>query len=106
MALVTVGCKLPNGIILELGDKRVTLNGINSTEIIGGHGITDGVDKEFMDTWLARNKDLSTVKRGFIFCHEKANDTRAEAKDRKNESTGLEPMNPKKLKNGLTALTN
>jgi len=104
MALVNVGCKLPNGIILSIGDKQVRLNGINSSEIIGGHGITEGVDKEFMDTWLAKNKELSFVKRGFIFCHEKVNDVKAEAKDRKNESTGLEPLSANKLPKNLEKL--
>jgi len=105
MAVVTVGCKLPNGIILELDGKRVTLNGVNSSEIIGGHGLTHGVDKEFMDVWLERNKDLSIVKGSFIFCHENAKNTAAEAKDRKKEKTGLEQLSRSKLPNGLKEMT-
>jgi hypothetical protein len=105
MSLTVVGCKLPSGIILELDGKRVTLNGVNSSEIIGGHGLTHGVDKEFMEVWLERNKALSIVKGGFIFCHENAKNTIAEAKDRKKEKTGLEQLSRSKLPNGLKEMT-
>lgn len=101
MAQVNVGCKLPNGLILELGDKRVTLNGSNASVIIGGHGITEGVDKDFFDAWMAAHADLAFVKGGFLFAHEKANNTAAEAKDRAGEETGFEPLNPDEKPAGL-----
>lgn len=41
---VTVGCKLPNGLIIEVGGQSVELNGANASNIIGGHGITYDVD--------------------------------------------------------------
>jgi len=71
MQTVTVGCKLPNGIVLHLGEKEQLINGSNSSVVIGGHGITEGVDKEFFDAWVEKNASLKFVKEGLIFAHEK-----------------------------------
>lgn len=101
-ATVTVGCKLPNGLILELGDKRVTVKGSNSSNIIGGHGITENVDKEFFDAWMAKNAGLQFVKSELIFAHEKYANTVAQAKEQVDEKTGLEPLNPEEKPAGLT----
>lgn len=97
MATVTVGCKLANGLILELQDnsgsgKKVHIKGANASELVGGHGITHGVDKEFMDAWMAKNKDLSFVKNGFLFVHGKADSVVAEATEKAKEKTGAEPL--------------
>ncbi|SEF31360.1 hypothetical protein ABL840_09155 [Variovorax sp. NFACC27] len=105
MATVVVGCKLPNGIILEKDDKRVVLRGANSATIVGGHGITENVDKEFFDAWMASNKNLDFVRNGFVFAHEKAQSTTAEAKDRQDEKTGLEPLEPKAKPKDVTDLS-
>lgn len=104
MALVTVGCKLPAGLILEVGEKRVTVNGSNSSVVIGGHGITEGVDKDFFDSWLSAHSFLDFVKNGFLFAHEKANNVTAEAKDKASVETGFEPINPSDKPAGLTAV--
>ena len=53
-ATVTVGCKLPHGLVAEVGKESVTFLGINSTELIGGHGITENVPKDFWDAWVAK----------------------------------------------------
>ena len=45
-ATVTVGCKLPNGFVLEVGNQSVVLKGSNDSSLIGGHGITHGVDAQ------------------------------------------------------------
>lgn len=34
--VVVVGCKLPNGIVLEVEGYSVVLNGANSSNVIGG----------------------------------------------------------------------
>lgn len=101
MATLTIGCKLPNGIILEMGDKKVTLAGANSSVLIGGHGITENVDQAFFEAWIAQNKDLQFVKAGHLFAHEKASNTAAQAKDRAGEKTGLEPLNPAAMPAGI-----
>lgn len=94
MATVTVGCKLANGIILELNGKKVHIKGANASSVIGGHGITENVDKDFMDAWLAKpeHKELSFVKNGFLFVHAKADSVAAEAKEKAAEKTGQEPL--------------
>ena len=46
---VTVGCKLPNGLIIEVGGQSVELNGANASNIIGGHGITRDVDADLFN---------------------------------------------------------
>lgn len=97
MSLTTVGCKLPHGLIITVGDVSIELKGQNSTNIIGGHGITEGVDKELFEKWLSLNKDSAAVKNGLIFSHEKASSVRAEAmekKDNKNGFEGIDPANP------------
>lgn len=94
MAIVTVGCKIANGMLLELNGKKVRINGANSAQIIGGHGITENVDKEFMDEWLKKNAELSFVKGGFLFVHDKASNVAAEAKEKADEATGMEPLKP------------
>lgn len=98
---VTVGCKLPHGLHLEIGDTRVTVKGANAANIIGGHGITDGVDKEFFDAWMALNADHPAVKNELIFAHEKDRDTAAEAQEKVDNKTGFEGIDPNKPGNGV-----
>lgn len=62
---VVIGCKLPNGIILDHGGKTVELRGsriplnedgspVSNRLIIGGYGTTE-VDKDFWDAWKTAN---------------------------------------------------
>ncbi|WP_048996416.1 hypothetical protein [Burkholderia multivorans] len=93
MPFVTVGCKLPNGLHIEVNGKRVTLNGSNSSNVIGGHGLTQ-VDAEFFAKWLEDHKDYAPVKAGLIFAHEKSVNAEAEAKEKANNKSGLEGIDP------------
>jgi hypothetical protein len=99
--MVVVGCKLPNGLIMEVGkvgDDRYTqvrLRGTNDSNIVGGYGLTE-VSKEFWDEWFKKNKNLSFVKKGFVFAHGDMASARDVAKERTLELTGLEPLNPHK----------
>lgn len=102
MSKVTVGCRFPNGLILTVGKVNVMLNGSNSSTVIGGHGLTE-VDAEFWDAWLERNKGLSFVRNGKVFAHEKAKNTKAEAKEKAKEKSGLEPLDPNKAPVGIKA---
>jgi hypothetical protein len=97
MAFVTVACKLPNGLIAEFGDKRVTFNGVNKAPIIGGFGKTEGVDKEWFEGWLAEKLAMGfkPVINGLIFADEKEREVLAEAKDKADKKTGFEKMPPK-----------
>ncbi len=101
---VTVGCKLPSGLCAEVGEQSIIFNGINSSMIEGGFGLTEGVDSVFWKTWLEQNKDMPFVKNGFVFAHSQSSSLKAEIKEKAGEKTGLEPLNPKKKPDGIKDL--
>lgn len=47
---VTIGCKLPNGLVLSLGEARHELAGTRASAVIGGYGLTP-VPAEFWAAW-------------------------------------------------------
>lgn len=111
MDMVKVGCKLPNGLWLEIITKssnlapapqgpRIRLKGTN--EIMKGVNplVRDAayteVEKGFWSEWLKRNKDMEAVKSGFIFEVASFEQAASESKDRIGLKTGLEPLNPRK----------
>lgn len=103
---VTVGCKLPNGLTLELnkyGQKdyqRITLRGAQSSRIVGGFGLTE-VSADFMNAWLKKNAALSYVEQGLIFVHSTATNAEAHARDMAAQPTGFERLSPKDAPKGL-----
>ena len=100
MANLTVACKLPQGIHLDHAGKRVTLNGTNSSLIIGGHGLTP-VDKEWFDSWLSAHKDFEPVKQGLIFAHGKEANVKAEAQEKATNKSGFEGIDPRNPGKGI-----
>lgn len=102
---VTVGCKLPNGLILEVDGKTVELSGANSSVVVGGHGITRDVDAALWDAWLKEHSERDMVKNGFVFAHEKIASTNAEAEEKSDNKTKLEPMAPDDKANGVQTKT-
>jgi hypothetical protein len=104
--MVVVGCKLPNGLILEIGkpgeDKyaRIQLRGANSSRVIGGCGLTD-VPRDFITAWLKKNNKLSFVQQRLIFVGNDAAEASAVAVDRATQRTGFEPLNPKDAPKGV-----
>lgn len=101
---VIVGCKLPNGLIIHIGEKNVTLNGYNSTKIVGGHGITE-VDKDFWDEWSKSNSDFDPVKAGLIFASGSVKNTEAEAIEKEDNLSGFEQIDPNAKTNGVETAT-
>lgn len=92
---VTVGCKLPYGIILDHPldpDKKVALNGKNKALIIGADYGTTEVDGEFWETWKTVHKDFPAVRSGAIFEARNTTELAAVAEELKDEKTGFEPM--------------
>lgn len=92
---VTVGCKLPHGIILDHPldpDKKVALNGKNKALIIGADYGTTEVDGEFWETWKTVHKDFPAVRSGAIFEARNATELVAVAKELEGEKTGFEAM--------------
>ena len=95
MAKVIIGCRLPNGIILEHPTnpkKKVELAGLNKTTIIGATYAQTDVDSEFWEAWLAANREFAPLVNGAIFFAKNADEAQSKAKDVAKESTGFEPM--------------
>lgn len=107
--LVSVACKLPMGLILELkGKPRVTIKGFSipygtapQFPIVGGYALTPNVDADFFDEWMRVNAELDLVKKHFIFAHSKQSDASAQAKEMAEEKCGLEPINPDRPAEGI-----
>jgi hypothetical protein len=93
MAKVTIGCKLPNGLIIEVNDVRVTLNGVNKSNIIGATHCTTEVEESFWATWLADHKDMMLITSGAIFVAKNADHAAAFVKDNPT-LTGFEGAKP------------
>lgn len=116
MAKVFVGCKLPNGLVMELiklpemknsiipvgrtdEDTVIQLNGANQSRIARTNpadapfGVTE-VDEAFAREWFKVNAKLKFVKEGLVFMVGNESAFKSEVKDRKSERTGLEPLNP------------
>ena len=103
---VTVACKLPNGHILHLfpgqpNERAVKLNGANTSRIVGGFGLTQ-VDKDFWDAWLKQNGTLDFVTAGMVFSVKSEREAEAESKNRENEASGFERIDPAKAPAGVS----
>ena len=97
--MVTVGCKLPHGLHLDILDAnkartRFTVKGNNSSLVIGGFGITEGVPKEHFDAWMRQNKVHPSVVKGLIFAHAQKNSVEAMAREKAELRSGLEQIDP------------
>lgn len=89
---VLIGCKLPHGLIIEHGDKTVTLAGKNSSMIIGGEfGITE-VDADFWAAWKETHAEFPALKNCAIFEANDADTLDAVASELSGEKTGFEGM--------------
>ena len=123
MKICTVGCKLPNGIILESGYvvengnvvrspdyKRIVLAGANQEHLRTSRedrillparlrfkpGITENVDEDVFDAWIAAHPDSNIVKNKLIWKAKNRTEALAiaAADERK---IGLEPLDQTKL---------
>ena len=102
MANITIGCRLPSGLEIQVGDKKIELAGQNQRykefgiEIIllkdEDYGTTE-VDASFWEAWKQIvGKDFAPLKSGAIFESKNATEAKAQAKDLKEKKTGHEPM--------------
>lgn len=124
---VTVGCKIPTGMVLQLfrmedheepvmaGGYRIVkramvdrepvkLNGParyigrdSAHTIISGSGITYNVDADFFAEWMKQNADHPAVKGKFIYAQSKPGEIEAQARDHRSLKTGLEGIDPNNL---------
>lgn len=101
--LLSVGCKIPMGLHLDLKNKdgttsaRYTLKGSNDMRIVGGYGITENIPADFMTEWLRRNPRHPAVVNKLIFTHAETASAEAIAKEHKGQRSGLEPLDPVSL---------
>lgn len=104
MTTVTIGCKLPAGMFLELGKvntdshRAVRLNGANTSKIqllAGGFGLTE-VDAEFWEAWKKKHAWLKALKDELIFAVVDLPSAQAAAVEREKEVSGFEPLDPDK----------
>lgn len=104
---VVIGCKLPNGLIIEVGSPgadnywRHQLKGSNDARIIGGFGITENVDQENFARWLKAHAFMPAVKNGLIFVHDTVESARDIALERKDVKHGFEAVDPSKPPKGI-----
>ncbi len=117
-ATVTVACKLVHGLIAQLykfvdtptgrmaqaDGKPVTLKGGNDKYAVAGWGITENVDRSFMEQWLKDNMDMTAVKDGFIIVRDNREKAVGEAEDKADKKTGLEPLDPDAPPAGIEAI--
>ena len=92
---VVIGCKLPHGLILDHPldpSKKVEINGLNRSLIVGAPYATTEVDGEFWEQWKTVHKDFPAIKSGAIFEAGNAAEAAAVAKELEGEKTGSEPM--------------
>lgn len=89
---VAIGCKLPNGFFMQVGDVSHVIKGYNSSVVIGGHGITEDVPADLWAAWLKENKDRDLVKNGFVFAHSNKKDVKAAAGEKTKTKSGTEPL--------------
>jgi hypothetical protein len=89
---VVIGCKLPNGFFMQVGEASHVIKGYNSSSVIGGHGITEDVPADLWGAWLKENKDRDLVKNGFVFAHSNKNAVKAEASEKTKAKSGTEPL--------------
>ena len=124
MATVTVGCKIPNGLILrnfvmqkvnearagggfmeieravlvggtvEIKGPAVRVGESSPTVVVNGAALTHGVDADFFNAWLLANKDSAMVQNHMVFAHEKHEQVTARAREFKGELSGLQPIVP------------
>jgi len=107
---INVYCKLPHGIrytlangdevrlIGALGDERSPLQtaGMPGRDSVAGFGVTRNVDPSAWEEIVkTHGKSLAHVN-GLIFAHESEKSGVSEAKEKKAEPTGFEPIDPSK----------
>jgi hypothetical protein len=126
---VTVGCKLPNGIVLDLYGPRTpdraqvapqllksfTLKGSRfptddngvaraTWDVVGGStgfGLTENVPADFWNAWLEAHKESELVTNGIVFAVPTLDDAKSEGAKRADTKSGFEPLDPEKPAPGI-----
>lgn len=97
---VTIGCRLPSGLVLEVNDKRVPIAGQRQAQegrpIIllsqDDVGFTE-VDADFWEAFKKRvGPEFAPIKSGAVFEAKNPGEAKAKARELKKEKTGVEPL--------------
>lgn len=100
MSKVSIGCRLPSGLIIRVGDVAIELAGQrqrqeNSPVILLGendYGVTE-VDASFWEAWKKLVGDeFAPLKSKALFEASTAKEAKAKATEFKKEKTGHEPL--------------
>ena len=80
--------------ITLVGSSRAMNSDPDAKRVVGGYGLTFGVNADYFERWKEENKATDVIRNGLVFAHE--NDQRVvdQAKDMKAVRSGLEPLNP------------
>lgn len=103
MATVTIACRLPNGLTLEVDGVKKTINGYNSVAsslIVGEHnkiGVTEDVDKSFWDKWREIYKDHPICVNQHVYETKSESSAKAQAKELKGVKSGLDQKTTQEL---------
>lgn len=109
MAKVIIACRLPNGVIAQVGTKRVRLNGGNADNSVNGFGFTY-VDDDFAEAWLkpategqpaGEGARLTATKRDGIFQSADMESAIDRALGMRGERSGFERLDPTKAVAGI-----
>lgn len=110
--IVIVACKLPHGLILEVGKQKVELNGsmqigrsstpffMPATQMVG----LTKVPRDFWEAWVKDHEDFAPYKKGLVFASDKKKKALDEAKEKESLIHGLEPIDPASLPKSLEQL--
>ena len=104
MSYVIIGCRLPNGVMAQVGPVKVRLNGSNGENAAYGFGFTR-VPADFAEAWLKDDGEgaaLTVTKRGGIFLANDMDDARSIAREMAGEKSGFERIDPEKAAPGIT----
>ncbi len=100
---VVIGCKLPHGLTFKGSESQdITLNGMNTALVTGGHGITH-VDESEANRFFKVYEDFAPVTSLAIFYNgsAKVSDLAAMGHELRGEKTGFEGLDPAKPAVGL-----
>lgn len=90
MSTVTVLCKKPHAVEIQVGNQKATLNGYSSSLVSHGYGITENVPKDLWEAWVEQNKGHKLYTSGCIAAQETTRNAKAQAKDTAELKTGTE----------------
>lgn len=102
MPKVTIGCRLPHGLIVRHPNPEISieykLNGAFSSKLFkadgspaSSFGITE-VDADFWEVWKRAYHDYKPLKNGVIFEAKTPQEAKSKADELVKEKTGFEPV--------------